>query len=158
MPVSTIQNASLASGVPASANMPTGSVLQVVNATLQVGQNSTTSTSFVSTPLTASITPKSSTSKILILVNGIGLVSSTSFVTAYTIYRNATNLGSSTGFTFCSTTGSMGMSMSTLDSPATTSSTAYTVYFRVNGGTGYFGDTLGGVSPFSSITLMEIAG
>ncbi len=136
-----------------------GNVIQVVNASLQVGQNSTTSTSFVSSPLTASITPTSSSSKIFIVVNSVGLISSTSYVAAYTIYRNSTNLGSSVGLTFIGVAQSMNLSMSYLDSPATTSSTAYTVYFRSNNasGTAYLGDTLGGVSPFSNITLMEIA-
>jgi hypothetical protein len=145
-------------GVPAS-GMPTGSVIQTVNANLQIGQNSTTSTSFVSSPLTASITPTSSSSKIFIVVNSVGVSSSASYVSVYTIYRNSTNLGSSTGLTFVGGAGiDAPLSMSYLDSPATTSSTTYTVYFRMNNasGTAYLGDTIGGTSPFSSITLMEI--
>lgn len=155
---STVLNLPTGTGtVLTDAKPQSGGVIQVVSAALQIGQNSTTSTSFVSSPLTASITPKFSSSKILVIVNSVGLVSSTSFVSAYTIYRNSTNLGSSTGMTFIGVTQSMVLSMSYLDSPSTTSSTAYTAYFRVNGGTGYLGDTLGGVSPFSSITLLEIA-
>jgi hypothetical protein len=153
----TVSASNITTGTLPKAQLPTGSVLQVVNASLQIGLNSTTSTSFVSSPLTASITPTSSSSKIFIVVSSQGVVSSTSYVTAYTIYRNSTNLGSSTGMTFIGSAQSMSLSLSYLDSPATTSSTTYTVYFRVNGGTGYMGDTLGGVSPISSIVLMEIS-
>jgi len=50
----------------ASANMPAGSVLQVVSATRSTG-TSTTSTSYVTSNLSAAITPTSSSSKILIM-------------------------------------------------------------------------------------------
>ena len=139
-----------------------GAVLQTVSAGLAIGQNSTTSTSFVSSPLTVSITPKFSTSKILIIANSVGLISSSSYVAKYTIYRNSTNLGSAQGMTFIGggTNQDIPLSLSYLDSPATTSSTTYTVYFSSSNasGTAYLGDTAGGVSPTSSITLMEIAG
>ena len=49
-----------------TSQMPTGSVLQVVNATFTTA-SSTTSTSFQQSNLVASITPTSSSSKILIL-------------------------------------------------------------------------------------------
>lgn len=138
-------------------NKTAGTVLQVVQTFSQIGQNSTTSTSFVASPLTASITPSSSSSKILVISSFVGLISSTSYVSAYTIYRNSTNLGSSVGLATASTPQDSSVVMQVLDSPATTSSTTYTVYFRVNGGTGYVGDTLGGISPYSAITLMEIS-
>ena len=138
-----------------------GAVLQTVSAGLAIGQNSTTSISFVSSPLTVSITPKFSTSKILIIANSVGLISSSSYAAKYTIYRNSTNLGSAQGMTFIGggTNQDIPLSLSYLDSPATTSSTTYTVYFSSNNasGTAYLGDTIGGVSPTSSITLMEIA-
>ena len=54
-------------GVPASA-MPAGSVLQVVNVVYGTSM-STTSTTTVDTGLSASITPTSASSKILVLVN-----------------------------------------------------------------------------------------
>ena len=50
------------------AALPAGTVLQVVNATYST-QVDTTSGSYVDTGLTASITPSSSTSKILVLVS-----------------------------------------------------------------------------------------
>jgi hypothetical protein len=79
MPVSTIQNASLASGVPSASNitsgtlpkaqLPTGSVLQVVSQTFQGTQFSTTSNSMVATGFGVSITRASSTSNILVSIS-----------------------------------------------------------------------------------------
>jgi hypothetical protein len=165
LPMSFYTNNALAAQIDTSGNFfgtakvgGVGSVIQVVSAALQIGSNSTSSTSFVSSPLTASITPTSSSSKIFVIVNSSGLISSTLYVANYSIFRNSTNLGSAAGMTFVGVAQSMSLSMSYLDSPATTSSTSYTAYFRSNNasGTAYLGDTLGGVSPFSSITLMEI--
>ena len=137
-----------------------GTVLQVVSATYAT-QTSTSSTSYVSTSLTASITPKFSTSKILVTVStttiSTGLPNNDVYLT---IYRNgSTNLG---GGSQSALSGQEAGSAATLwtaaninylDSPATASSTSYTLYFKVNGGTGYvfWGPTL------STITLMEIA-
>lgn len=57
-------------GVPASA-LPAGSVLQVVQGTLagDLGASSTSSTSYIDTGLSASITPSASGNKILVLVS-----------------------------------------------------------------------------------------
>jgi hypothetical protein len=138
------------------ANAPSGSVVQVVNNTL-TGNSSTTSTSFVSSFLTATITPSNSANKILVIARGIGLISTSSGRTVYTIYRNSTNLGNDAGFGFIGETTNAYFTVSTLDSPSTTSATTYTVYYRVNTGTGYIGDTIGGIPAYASITLMEIA-
>ena len=72
MAISTIQNASLASGVPSAAKLPAGSVLQVVSA-MQTTSFSTTSGTFTDIGLSASITPTSATSKIFIISNRIQL-------------------------------------------------------------------------------------
>jgi archaellum component FlaF (FlaF/FlaG flagellin family) len=136
-----------------------GVVLQVVGATT-TAQTSTTSTSFVTTNLTASITPKFSTSKILILVNG-GMVNfnTSGSQIRTTIYRNSTNLGSSTlGMAeyYVASGGQVQMptSMSFLDSPATTSSTSYTMYMRSGGGESI---QFNADAVTTSITLLEIA-
>jgi hypothetical protein len=57
--------ADLASGAITSAALPTGSVLQVVQATNSTN-NAVTSTTYVDTAITASITPSSTSSKILV--------------------------------------------------------------------------------------------
>ena len=135
-------------------NFPAGSVLQVVQGTLSTTPT-TNSATFVTTGLAATITPKSSASKILIIANGSYYSTSTSF-TYYTIYKNSTNLeiNSTRGFAeanFAANTGGI-MTVSYLDSPATTSATTYTIYTR-QGATVYF--PVDGAT--ASITLMEIA-
>jgi hypothetical protein len=131
-------------------------VLQVVQGTYSAGQSSTTSASFVTTGLTASITPQSTTSKILVLVTTTGYSTSGGNGT-FTIYRNSTNLGTSStyGFGFVNTSALWtSIAMSYLDSPATTSSTVYTVYFLSGSGTVYTNIA----NSNSVITLLEISG
>lgn len=136
-----------------------GKVLQVVQGTYNT-TTSTSSNSFVTLGLTASITPKFSTSKILITVNG-GTIdnSAANGQGSTTIYRNSTNLGNST-YGLSNYYGASRiicpMSMSYLDSPSTTSSTTYSVYFNVQTGTLVFNP--GAISSVATITLMEIAG
>jgi hypothetical protein len=130
-----------------------GGVIQVVGAT-STTNNSTTSTSFVATNLTATITPKFSTSRIFISVSGAGWSGTLQYVYT-TIARNSTVLTGSTGLSnFYNNDGAIPVAFSYLDSPATTSATTYTVYFRVSGGTGRFIETTNGTG---TITLMEIA-
>jgi hypothetical protein len=140
-----------------------GNVLQVVQGTV-AGKITTSSTSFVTTGLAANITPKFSNSKILATVTLVGCftVASNRELSA-TIYRDATNIaptGTSSnkalGWLYNPSAGTGGnLTFSYIDSPATTSSTAYTVYFASAGG---------GVvdinenSFTSTIVLQEIAG
>ena len=166
MAISQIQSASLASGVPASSNMPTGSVLQVVNTTTPTASYiaQTTSTSMVSTGFSVSITPKFANSKILITVSSNGQTSATG-VAYYTIYRNSTNLVTGSGISMITSlrnssgTNGGAVAMSFLDSPATTSATTYTVYFCVDSGvTAYFGYPPNAASnQTSTIIVQEVA-
>jgi hypothetical protein len=135
-------------------------VLQVVQAVWNTGAPSTTSTSFVTTGLAASITPLFSTSKVLIVVSTPITNTVVNGVTNLTVYRGGTNLGGNVNSALSSTsnTGSgyiwTPASISYLDSPSTTSSTTYTLYFNTSsGGTAY---ALWGACT-SMITLMEIA-
>ena len=143
----------------ASAQLPAGSVLQVVNATYNT-QSTTTSTSPVATGLTASITPKFSTSKILVLINcDTGVVASGNGVIVQ-LWRGGSSIFAVAPASAYITVAGLAQNNSTasanyLDSPATTSSTAYTVYFAtVNAGTAFFCIN----SNQSTLTLMEIAG
>lgn len=137
-------------------------VLQVVNATYST-QASTTSSTYADTGLTASITPSSSTSKILITVDcadcanaytngsllGLQLIRGGTSLIVFAGYAGFMTAGSYTmDFGSCSTT--------YLDSPATTSSTTYKVQIRStnNTGTMYMNYTGNSVS---TITLMEIS-
>jgi hypothetical protein len=148
------------------ATLPTGSVLQVVQ-TATAATITTSSTSFVTTGLAQSITPTSSTSKIMVCINGGGVYMTTaaSVTMRVTIYRGGTDLAASYGVSnngmmrFSTPGGSwslMPLSMMWLDSPATTTSTTYTVYFRNSDSAASveFSNTDRGVV---TLTLMEIA-
>jgi hypothetical protein len=141
-----------------------GVVLQVVSFSTPTA-TTTTSTSYVSTALTVSITPKFSTSKILVTASGNLDCSTALTQVVSTIYRNSTNLVVSGAF-------GMGLAysdnsrlqapvtMQVLDSPATTSSTSYTVYVARSSGSGsaIFNNGSGSGNSGATITLMEIAG
>jgi len=138
--------------------LPTGSVLQVVNATYST-QVTTTSGSFVTTNLTASITPTSSTSKILVIASVPFGVNTANENVQMTIYRGGTNISPNTALAALQSGGATYSSacMTILDSPATTSATSYTVYGLVSGTkTAYFNSLPTGASS-SVITLLEIS-
>jgi hypothetical protein len=115
-------------------------VLQVVQGT-SATETTTTSTSYVTTTLSASITPSSTSSKILIMQTGMGFVTPATKGGNFTIFRGTvagTNLAASgTGFNiiYSSSTDLMTpVAMQYLDSPATTSATTYTIGMRVDSG------------------------
>ena len=152
--------------------MPSGSVLQVVQ-TFKNTVFSTTSTSYADvTGLTASITPSSSSSKILVLLRTSQAMSSSDKMYT-TLLRGSTAIAVANGKDYFShmypsrqggtdsaiyiARGSTHLDF--LDAPSTTSSTTYKVQMKVNAGTGYLNrgrdnDEFRGVS---SIVLMEIA-
>jgi hypothetical protein len=157
MPISTIPAAGLSSGVPTRAQLPAGCILQVVNFTYAT-QETYTNTAFAASGITATITPTSATSRILI-TGSVNLYCTASMYNIATVYRNnATNLGgtnSGFGQIYGNTGDRFGqVSFTVLDSPATTSATTYTVFRRVNTSTGYLNYNGGDVSTF---TLMEVA-
>lgn len=134
-----------------------GRVIQTVTATYST-INSTTSSTFVSTGLTASITPRSATSKILIIsTNNFAANTNGMWITLYRNGLAGTNLGSGNegfGYLYSSTASFTHVTGITyLDSPATTSSTSYTFAFRSSGGS----QTANYLGSKSSITLLEIA-
>ena len=136
------------------ATLPTGSVLQVSSNTF-TSTFSSSSGSFVSIGLTASITPTSSSSKILVLIDSFVRSDSASYVDA-TIYRNSTNLGGVFGLknAYVNDAFVMAVPFAYYDSPATTSSTSYTLYMRTENATTFYLEAAGRIS---TITLMEIA-
>lgn len=152
----SVTTAKIADGAITRAKMGyAGAVLQVVNATAN-STTSTTSTSFVTTNLSASITPISSTSKILAIWTSTVATANSSTSIPVTLYRGATNLGGTGAITDFVTSGNnWAMNFSYLDSPATTSSTTYTVYFRSGNGSAVYVNITGYTS---SLTLVEIAG
>jgi hypothetical protein len=128
-----------------------GSVLQVVNA-LSNTYTTTTSTSFT-TIITATITPKFSTSKILILCSASGLtgyINTSLNDNAGTVLAYPAQSGSNVVYT----SGSLSFS----HSPATTSAYSYTLRFASTsaGNTARINDYASSPTT-STITLMEIA-
>jgi len=139
-----------------------GKVLQVVSATISTTASSTAA-SYADTGLTASITPSSTSNKILVLIqqNGVAKQSANTAVNIK-ILRGSTEIGgtnpgknigysNSTAHNFVGN----GFSCSVLDAPSSTSALTYktqflnsngagTVYVQVDSGTSY-------------ITLMEIS-
>jgi hypothetical protein len=141
-----------------------GKVLQVIQATDSTVRT-TTSTSFVtgSNTLSVSITPSSASNKIYIMVHSTIKTDTIGVSFESTIFRDATNLAPSSG-SFSgqySNTAFMNMPMAFnyLDSPSSTSSLTYQVYFRVTGvGTGYLNADWGSGTLTATITAFEIAG
>lgn len=157
-PDSSVQNTSaIVSGYVPYANLPAGSVLQVVNATYGTS-TSTTGTTYVDSGLTASITPKFSTSKVLVLVSQNGLtVSNVNAGCNVQLVKNSTSLAIFSVAYSYNANPILGTSICYLDSPATTSATTYKTQFaKFNGGTSAT-CTLQSNSDVSTITLMEIA-
>ena len=138
----------------------TGAVLQVVNAETSTTATSTTN-AFADTGLTATITPTSTSSKILVIasVSGIGTSAANTYC-QLNLLRGASNILSFVklaGYTVDTGRIYVGASAtSTLDSPSTTNATTYKVQFA-NGAAS--GDVyVQSLTTTSTITLMEIAG
>ncbi len=135
-----------------------GKVLQVVSTNMDV-DTTTTSGSYVAvTNFEVNITPSSTSSKVFVLANWGAEQDTSNGFGVFTLYKNdTTDLGNgSYGFGIQSATGGVNRGLCNimyLDSPNTTSSTNYQIYFKVdNGGTVK-------VSPANArctITAMEI--
>jgi len=142
-----------------------GHVVQVVSTTYNTTQ-STSSTTYVDTGLTASITPSSASNKILVMVSGSMYNNTNGVHASLTVFRG----NSSTG-TNLDPNGAGGIGFGTayadtaavkanvvgfvLDSPSTTSSTTYTAAIKRTGVTATV--YLNVNSDAASLTLMEIA-
>jgi hypothetical protein len=158
----------LTSGVPNlavfnAAGYVLGSVVQTVQFQDTAASNGT-GTAYASTTTTASITPKATTHKIKVSV--IGTIQSDAWSTnpVYaTLFRAATDLSTADSFGFIN--GQSGTAIANLilpcsiiylDSPATTSSTAYTVKIKsTTAGAGHV--TWNALAGSSMILLEEIA-
>jgi hypothetical protein len=136
-----------------------GNVLQVVQGSLSTS-TSTSSTSFVDTGLSATITPKFSTSKILVIVNLNGcLTINGSSSLQSTLVRTSTSICnfSDAGLNGGTNRNDFGdCAVTYLDSPATTSATTYKVQAKSSGGATVYWCNQTNLA-LSFITLMEIA-
>jgi len=157
----TQATSAIVSGYVPYANLPAGSVLQVVNGTY-ASPTVTSSTTYVDTGVTATITPKFSTSKILVLVSGnsISANSGASTCTFELCLANGSNtnlLNLDSQYATNYNTAGASYSANYLHSPATTSAYTYKLQVKVTGGTGVIFGNNYSFGPVNSITLMEIA-
>jgi len=147
-------------------------IVQVVQS-IKTDSASTTSTSFTNTGLSASITPRSASNKILIMVNTV--ISQSNFVKRVHLKLTGGNTASyigdaGTGVESAVTVvsrvsdayGMIPTSLLYLDSPATTSAITYNLQWRVESDTGYMNRpaTLDaqGANTAITIILMEVSG
>jgi len=148
-----------------------GNVIQVVSTTKTDTFSTTSATLVQITGLTATITPTSTNSKILVIANlQLGDANNLD-ETGFILYRNSTQISlASGGSSFNWTVRGLGtnanptkvlcpVGLNFLDSPSSTSAITYSIYTRSNGsGVIYINRTTDdSIRATSTITLMEIA-
>ena len=124
---------------------------QIVQATYST-ELAVTSTSYVTSNLSAIITPTLNTSKVYIVLTTSGSITIANYMST-TIFRGTvagTNLASDAFARLYNSSASSAINF--LDSPATTSATTYTLGVKMGGGTGYL-HLLGATSV---LTLIEV--
>lgn len=154
--------ADLAAGA-ARSNFGAGAVLQLVQAQTTTLATSASAT-LISSNITASITPTSSSSKILVLVNCVvDTGTNNSIFSSFELRRDSTAIFNSDRVARYSINsaynGTTCWGVKHLDSPATDSAVTYTLYFARTSYVGsYYGTTyIGNNYHPGTITLMEIA-
>jgi len=139
-----------------------GKVIQIVNAHTgtQVTSNSTT---YADTTLTATITPSSTSSKVLVLIQQSVGKSDHNTYGNIRVYRDSTEIGGAVAGRAIGYTANsdyvyvgIGFSNSFLDTPSSTSALVYKTQFNNNAGSGTI--RVQTDSGQSYMTLMEIAG
>jgi hypothetical protein len=148
-----------ATGLKWAAAAGGGKVLQVVQGTTSTEVANST-TSYADTTLTATITPTSATSKVLVFANHNGCSKASGSADSYLqiqLLRGATSLAISYGgYTASNLRLDVGTNTITyLDSPSTTSATTYKTQFK-QAISAVASVSVQRDGPFSSITLIEI--
>lgn len=119
-------------------------VLQMVQ-TVDTTNRSTTSATFVNSSVSVTITPASASSRILLLFNAMSGNSNAGAVAArFAFYRDTTSLipSGNTEFSVAYSTANANIipvSISYIDSPATTSAITYNIYWLTGTSTAYLG-------------------
>lgn len=147
-----------------SASVPAGSVLQVIHVKGSGSDISTNSTSYVASGLQASITPQSSNSKIMIILDSISFTRSSDnqIGVGVSIYRGGSEPSPTMRGGVRRLAGGdaywidIPYSISALDSPNTTNAVVYEPYFKCWGASGHF--FVDHLQSNPTITLMEIKG
>ena len=140
---------------------PRGGIIQVVEGTTSTNVQ-TTSTSYVASGLSATITPKSASNRVLVLVTQpVATISGTNQNDGEWRLRRGTTTISEINYSQWSPTGFGSLNLSAfvnnfqvLDSPATTSSTTYDVQMKLGTGTRVESQY---INRRSSITLLEVS-
>lgn len=134
---------------------PTGTIIQVVQGASNTPASNSSTTVNSSTGVSASITPKFSTSKILINVSINGIYTgATTQQGAFYLYKNGTSFLNLALYVGNSTSVVTSVPASVIDTSVATSSTTYAVYFKCLASGSI---TVNQSSDYSSITLTEIA-
>jgi len=146
----------------AASQLPTGSVLQVVNATYATYTTSTSNT-LTDTGLQATITPSSSSNKILVIYTVPVMKNSgdNSNGVSLGMTRNGTSFGNAEWLSYGAWTGSSvnnraGYSATLLDTPSSTSALTYKLRFCETYGSA--GVSICHDNSYATMTLMEIKG
>ena len=137
-----------------------GHIIQVTSNQTQTAI-ATTSTSRTNSGFSASITPLQSTSKILVLFHTYGsYCPSNTQMLAY-LYRNGSNVVPNDKSWFENEVGGVGiaptLSAMFMDSPASTSTQTYSIYYRSSNGNSVYLMNNGPDYGIMTMTLMEIA-
>ena len=163
---SAVTNAKIASGVSASKittgtlphlQLPSGSVLQVLSMRTD-GGTSTTSTSLIDTGMTLTITPKATSSKIIILANMYEVYTGNTNTSAmFSINRGGSIIGDHAGATlgYAPASQYINVQIQYFDEPSTTSATTYKIQYKSNNGNSV---AINGDNTQNHFMLMEIAG
>lgn len=166
---STSQVLTVSGGVPTWTTLATGKVLQVVQATYSTA-TTIASTTLTDSGLTASITPSSTSSKILVLANQVAYSSANGRVAPGVrgiIMRGTTNIADLKTYgtrwvgqvnTGAITEGALSLPYTQiyLDSPSTTSSTTYKTQFAVETTTNSSNVVIQIDGALATMILMEI--
>jgi hypothetical protein len=152
--------ASYLAGGAARSNWGAGGILQVVTGTISTAVSSTTTT-FADSGLTATITPSSSSSRILVTVTGLGYKTSGNAGNALTqnLVRNGTQVVLWNDLSLYTGTAldlSGFYALNYVDSPASTSALVYKIQFKNATASSTVYMSLNNTP--STITLTEIAG
>jgi len=139
-----------------------GKVLQVIHSSYDA-YTTTNSTSYITSNITATITPTSSSNKILILTNILGVGASTAMDNArYKLVRNDTTdlkeFDDAAGYSNSAATQAGSSHFNYLDSPSATTEIRYRIYWKMRSGTSVFFNNYAGADNVttSTMTLMEI--
>ena len=171
LPDGIVDTDMLAAGAVTAAKRGAGAILQVVQSSTST-QVSVSTTSYTDTGLSASITPSSSSNKILVLVNqeyqvsrsAAGLGGAVKLLRdSTTIHEPLSDNGGPFEVYYGTLTNAYGrLAVTKLDSPSSTSSITYKTqgrpYTTANSGAIHFNVTGSNTNGISYITLIEVAG